>query len=101
MQGGLSVTWNLWVVKRHRPPTRVEKKPQPALTIVTLKDRLFLPDFSGLSIDEVKRATTRIGLEVEMKGRGHAVSQSPAPGTILAGTTRRVSVRFAPRGEDG
>ena len=69
--------------------------------IATLDDRLLLPDFSGLSIAEVKRATTRIGLEVEMRGRGRAVSQYPAPGTILAGATRRVSVRFAPRGEDG
>jgi len=73
----------------------------PALTIATLKDRLLLPDFSGLSTDEVRRATVRIGLEVEMQGRGLAVSQNPAPGTILAGATRRVSVRFAPRGEDG
>jgi cell division protein FtsI (penicillin-binding protein 3) len=88
-------------VKTSHPPTRGEKRPQPALTIVTLDDRLFLPDFSGLSIDEVKRATTRIGLKVEMQGRGRAVSQYPAPGTILAGTTRQVSVRFAPRGEDG
>jgi len=87
-------------VKSH-PPTRGREKPQPALMIATLDDRLLLPDFSGLSIDEVKRATMRIGLEVEMHGRGRAVSQYPAPGTILAGATRRVSVRFAPRGEDG
>jgi cell division protein FtsI (penicillin-binding protein 3) len=89
------------VVKRSHPPARAGKKPQPTPTIVTLDDRLFLPDLIGLSTDQVKRATTRIGLEVEMHGRGLAVSQSPAPGTILAGTTRRVSVRFAPRGEDG
>jgi hypothetical protein len=69
--------------------------------IVTLDDRLLLPDFSGLSTDEVERATTRIGLQVEMRGQGRAVSQYPAPGTILAGAMRHVSVRFAPRGEDG
>jgi cell division protein FtsI (penicillin-binding protein 3) len=84
-----------------QPPRRGGKKPQRSLLIATLDDRLLLPDFSGLSIDEVMRATTRIGLEVETQGRGHAVSQHPAPGTILAGTTRRVSVRFALRGEDG
>ena len=87
--------------KAIHPPTRSKKKPQPALMIVTLEDRLLLPDFSGLSTDEVKRATTRIGLQVKMQGRGRAVSQYPTPGTILAGATRRVSVRFAPRGEDG
>jgi len=88
-------------VKTSHPPTRVKQKTQPALMIATLADRLLLPDFSGLSIAEVKQATTRIGLEIETRGRGHAVSQYPAPGTILAGTMRRVSVRFAPRGEDG
>jgi hypothetical protein len=69
--------------------------------IATLHNRVLLPDFIGLSTDEVRRATTGIGLEVEMLGRGRAVSQHPAPGTILAGSTRRVSVRFATRGEDG
>ena len=87
--------------KAIQPPIRDKKNPQRALMIVTLDDRLLLPDFSGLSTDEVKRATTRIGLQVEMRGRGRAVSQYPAPGTILAGAMRRVSVRFAPRGEDG
>ena len=87
--------------KRNHPPTRAKVRSQRSLMIVTLEDRLLLPDFSGLSIDEVRRATTRIGLEVEMQGRGRAVSQYPAPGTILAGTTRRVSIRFSPRGEDG
>ncbi len=87
--------------KAIQPPIRDKKNPQRALMIVTLDDRLLLPDFSGLSTDEVKRATTRIGLQVEMRGRGRAVSQYPAPGTILAGAMRHVSVRFAPRGEDG
>ena len=88
-------------VKTGHPPTRGEEKPRAGLMIATLADRLLLPDFSGLSTDEVKRATMRIGLEVEMHGSGRAVSQYPAPGTILAGATRRVSVRFALRGEDG
>jgi membrane peptidoglycan carboxypeptidase len=87
-------------MRTSHPPTR-GGEPHPALTIATLDDRLLLPDFSGLSTDEVMRATTRIGLEVDMQGRGHAVSQYPAPGTILAGTMRRVSVLFAPPGEGG
>jgi len=85
----------------HHPPARDEEKPPPPPLIATLEDRLLLPDFRGLSSAEVRRVTMGIGLEVEMRGRGHAVSQDPAPGTILAGSTRRVSVRFAPRGEEG
>jgi cell division protein FtsI (penicillin-binding protein 3) len=87
--------------KPGHPPTRGVEESQPAVQIVILNGRLLLPDFRGLSIDEVRRATTGIGLEVEMRGRGRAISQDPAPGTILAGATRRVSVRFVPRGEEG
>jgi len=82
-------------------PSRGEEETQPGPMIATLHNRVLLPDFIGLSTDEVRRATTGIGLEVEMLGRGRAVSQYPAPGTILAGSTRRVSVRFVTRGEDG
>ena len=84
--------------KKSHPSGRVEV--EPSLLIATLQDRLLLPDFRGLSNAEVRQATRGIRLEVEMKGRGRAVSQDPAPGTILAGTTRRVSVRFTPRGEE-
>jgi cell division protein FtsI (penicillin-binding protein 3) len=87
--------------KSSHPSTRGEEEPQHAVLIVTWNDRLLLPDLRGLSIAEVKQATTGIGIEVEMQGHGRVVAQDPAPGTILAGTTRRVSVRFALRGEDG
>ncbi|MHC4769042.1 MAG: penicillin-binding transpeptidase domain-containing protein, partial [Planctomycetota bacterium] len=87
--------------KSSHPWTRGEGEPQPAVLIVTWNNRLLLPDLRGLSIAEVKQATTGIGIEVEMQGHGRVVAQDPAPGTILAGTTRRVSVRFALRGEDG
>jgi len=84
-----------------RAPTLIEEEPQSPLMIVIVDDRLVVPDFQGLSAAQVKQATSGIGLEVEMLGRGRAVSQDPEPGTILAGSTRRVSVRFALRGEDG
>jgi cell division protein FtsI (penicillin-binding protein 3) len=87
--------------RSHQPPTTGKEKQRRPLQIATLKDRLLLPDFRGLSTDEVKQVTMGIGLQLEVRGRGHAVAQDPAPGTILAGSTRRVSVRFAPRGEDG
>jgi hypothetical protein len=76
------------------------EQPEPAVQIAIWQDRLLLPDFRGLSIDEVRQATRGTRLEVEMRGRGRAVSQDPAPGTILAGATRRVSVQFMPRGEE-
>ena len=84
----------------NRPSEPAAEEPEHAVLIAILQDRLLLPDFRGLSNDEVRQATRGIRLEVEMKGRGRAVSQDPAPGTILAGTTRRVSVQFMPRGEE-
>ncbi len=77
-------------------PARTREKSQSAVQIVVVNGRLFVPDFIGLSIDEVRRATTGMGLEVEVLGRGRAVSQDPVPGTVLAGAARRVSVFFAP-----
>jgi len=87
--------------KTSRPSSGDREETQSTVMIATLDDRLLLPDFRGLSISELKNVTTGIGLEVEMRGWGRVVSQDPAPGTILAGNTRRVSVRFAPHGEDG
>jgi hypothetical protein len=58
-------------------------------------DRVLLPDFRGLSPEEVKRLTAGSRLNVEIHGRGLAVAQEPEPGTILAGASRRVRVRFA------
>jgi cell division protein FtsI (penicillin-binding protein 3) len=87
-------------VKRNHPSDRAPERPEAGVQIATWQDRLLLPDFSGLSIDEVRQATRGTRLEVEMKGRGRVVSQEPAPGTILAGATRRVSVQFMPLGKE-
>jgi len=87
--------------RQSHPSKWNQEESRHPVSITTLDGRLLVPDFSGLSIAEVQQATTGIGLEVEMKGRGWAVSQDPAPGTILAGATPRVSVRFAADGEDG
>jgi cell division protein FtsI (penicillin-binding protein 3) len=85
--------------QRPAPPWSREES-QPAVEIQVVNGRLFIPDFAGLSIDEVRRATTGMGLEVEVLGRGRAVSQDPVPGTVLAGAARRVSVFFAPSGDE-
>jgi hypothetical protein len=57
-------------------------------------DRLLLPDFRGLSEGEVRRITADSALEVKMTGRGRAVSQEPAAGTILARRQALVFIHF-------
>ena len=63
--------------------------------------RLFLPDFRGLSVAEVKAITDGASLEVELIGNGRAVDQEPDPGTILAGARKRIRIHFARQGEEG
>jgi cell division protein FtsI (penicillin-binding protein 3) len=82
------------------PPRRERVAGRPAghpgeNRIAALDDRVLLPDFRGLSPDEVRRLTAGSRLNVELQGRGLAVAQEPEPGTILAGGSRRVRVRFA------
>jgi hypothetical protein len=58
-------------------------------------NRVLLPDFRGLSVNEVRRLTEGSSLALEILGEGRAVSQEPEPGTIVAGTGTRVRIRFA------
>jgi hypothetical protein len=72
--------------------------PQPAgaLELASFRGRVLLPDFRGLSVDEVTRITAGRGLQVKVQGRGHAVAQEPPPGTILpAGGVVHVEFRDA------
>jgi cell division protein FtsI (penicillin-binding protein 3) len=69
----------------------------PRLRIEQLGGQMLVPDFSGRSLDEVRRATAGTPLRVELLGEGSAVGQDPAPGTILAGSGV-VRVRFANAG---
>jgi hypothetical protein len=55
-----------------------------------------LPDFQGLTVDQVRKAAADARVVVEVEGVGRAVSQEPGPGTILSGGERRVLVRFGP-----
>jgi cell division protein FtsI (penicillin-binding protein 3) len=59
-------------------------------------DRVLLPDFQGLTVDQVRKAAADARVVVEVEGVGRAVSQEPGPGTILSGGERRVRVRFGP-----
>jgi len=69
--------------------------------IATFGDLLLLPDFRGLTPAEVKRVTARVSLEVKLLGRGRAVWQAPAPGTILRTGSAPVQVRFEAAEKDG
>ena len=81
-----------------RPVAPVPKPapaPKPAVSndveVATFRDRVLLPDFRGLSLEEVTRITAGQGLRVKVQGRGRAVAQEPPPGTILpAGGAVRV-----------
>ncbi len=54
-----------------------------------------LPDFRGLTMREVLRAGTSLGLEINLKGTGLAVDQVPKPGTYLE-EIKSVMVSFKP-----
>jgi cell division protein FtsI (penicillin-binding protein 3) len=82
------------------PPAPVdlaaEEEPQDArLRVERLGDAVLVPDFSGRSAEEVRRATAGTRLRVEASGEGSVIGQDPAPGTILGGDGT-VRVRFAP-----
>jgi cell division protein FtsI (penicillin-binding protein 3) len=55
---------------------------------------VFVPNFQGLALDDARRVAHENALVLEARGRGRAVAQEPAPGTIVRGA-RRVRVHFA------
>jgi membrane peptidoglycan carboxypeptidase len=73
-----------------------EEAQDGALRVERLAGQLLVPDFTGRSLDDVRRATAGTGLRVELLGDGTAVGQDPAPGTIVAGGGV-LRVRFARR----
>ncbi|HEX5068338.1 MAG TPA: penicillin-binding protein [Myxococcota bacterium] len=65
--------------------------PAGDVEVASFRGRVLLPDFRGLSLEEVTRITASQGLQVKVQGRGRAVAQEPPPGTILpAGGAVRV-----------
>ena len=73
-------------------PPQVPPAAVPALA--RLNDKLLLPDLRGLTVAEVRQITASTALDVEISGRGRAVSQSPPPGTVVAVENARVVLRF-------
>jgi hypothetical protein len=55
---------------------------------------MLLPDFRGLTPEQVRSITARTALDVKMTGHGRAVAQEPAAGTILASRQALVFIHF-------
>ena len=82
-----------------RPPAPAVASAPPdpvSVEVVSIGDRILLPDFRGLTMEQVMRITSNNALELQFRGRGEVVEQEPGPGTILAETDRRVFIRLAP-----
>jgi cell division protein FtsI (penicillin-binding protein 3) len=62
--------------------------------LVSVGDRMLLPDFRGLTRSEVRQITARTPLDVKMTGHGRAVAQEPPAGTILASRQALVFIHF-------
>ena len=74
------------------------------MQLVSVGDRMLLPDFRGLTESEVRQITAGTPLDVKMTGHGRAVAQEPPAGTILALSGARVFIRFEssePADEEG
>ena len=61
--------------------------------LTSLGNRVLLPDFRGRTLAEVKQMTTG-RIEVQISGRGRAVTQQPPPGTVFALNSGPVTIRF-------
>jgi cell division protein FtsI (penicillin-binding protein 3) len=77
-----------------RSPARSE--PQASGGTSWLGGRVLLPDFSGLTPQQVRSQLAGLGIALQVSGSGRAVAQEPAPGTILTGGA--VRVRFGAGG---
>jgi beta-lactam-binding protein with PASTA domain len=65
-----------------------------ATQLVSIGERMLLPDFRGLTESEVRQITADTPLDVKMTGHGRAVAQEPPAGTILARSRALVFIHF-------
>jgi cell division protein FtsI (penicillin-binding protein 3) len=72
------------------------KDTSPPSGVQRLGDRVLLPDFRGLTPEQVRGQLAGLGIALQVSGTGRAIAQEPAPGTILTGGA--VRVRFATAG---
>ncbi|MFV1978188.1 MAG: penicillin-binding transpeptidase domain-containing protein, partial [Myxococcota bacterium] len=61
--------------------------------LACLGDRVLLPDFRGRTVAEVRQMTAG-RIAVKFSGKGRAVTQQPAPGTVFALSSGPVTIRF-------
>jgi hypothetical protein len=66
------------------------------VAVSAFRDRVLLPDFSGLSKSEVTQVTAKNGLRVKLEGDGVAVRQDPPPGSVVVAGSEIVRVQFRP-----
>jgi cell division protein FtsI (penicillin-binding protein 3) len=82
-----------------RAPSSRPTPPAPApptVAISAFRDRVLLPDFTGLSKDEVTQVTAKNRLRVELRGDGLAVRQDPPPGSVVVAGSEIVRIQFRP-----
>ena len=73
------------VVEEPALPPEPEPEPDPAA--------IMIPDFRGMGIGRAIDEARKLGLAVEIEGRGQVVEQDPAPGPTL--NVGRVKLRFS------
>ncbi|RIL06740.1 MAG: cell division protein [Proteobacteria bacterium] len=83
------------------PPVAAAGPAADAADALVEDERRLVPDLHGLTIEEVKKITAGVPVELEIFGRGRAVAQEPDPGTVLAGDRTRLRVRFSGDGGEG
>lgn len=88
-RGGLVIQQIPLPGSRLKPGSIVHLKTGP-LEAPSIDGSLLCPDFSGLSNREIHSMAARMGLHVKIKGAGYAVSQNPAAGLSLSGSTIKV-----------
>jgi hypothetical protein len=64
-------------------PPRPSPPAEPPVAFVAFRDRLLLPDFTGLTRSEVTSITAGGGVHVRFRGTGRAIRQDPPPGTVV------------------
>ena len=85
-----------------RRSARCRQPLRATVALSAFRDRVLLPDFSGLSKSEVSQVTAKNGLRVKLDGDGVAVRQDPPPGSVVVAGSEIVRIQFRPakpRGE--
>ncbi len=75
---------------------RVPAPAPPTVAISAFRDRVLLPDFTGLSKNEVSQVTAKNGLRAKLDGDGVAVRQDPPPGSVVVAGREIVRIQFRP-----